>query len=595
MAPSPAPGMPQAPQQPLHTNPSPSSRAVSAPACPTPAPAAGQHTHLSCASLSTARPAAGGGTLGMAVSTPSALTSPGHSLGCPSHSSATPTYTVLGAGHTLGDHDHSREGALAAIHSGHTAADPALDPVTHTWTSLTASAVPDRHPPHSPSTPPQFTHSFHSAAAHDPSTFYPAPSPAVLTVQEADVLQLVAEATGIPTTRLNHQGLSALLDLERQLGGWVVGQGEAVAAVASLVRLWRSGLLEVGRLGETELAGSPAVALAAGGAGLLDSSADGSSSSSRPGASFVLTGPPGVGKRSLCRALAALVLEDPEAVIQVPCAEYADRASLAKLLGAPPGYVGYGRSAGTLVDRVRRQPHCLVLFEEVAKAHPEVQQVLARILHEGRLTDSLGRTASFASALVAFTHTSSTKFAPSSVTPVGLQSADDDAETVGGRLQTVAATSAAAALDDQQDTGAAKRPSSEVSPAMAQILGHVDLVVPFRSLHSSAALELVDKQIIAATSQLSRSPLARGVQLVVQPKARAWLAERGVTSLGAAPLAGVMRTRVLGPLAEALLRRVQECGVTGAAGVAVLDVAHEQADALSLELRPQGHSSGKLE
>ena len=187
-------------------------------------------------------------------------------------------------------------------------------------------------------------------------------------VDDGDIAEVVAQATGIPTARLLQGEIDKLVHLEGILGGRVVGQDRAVAAVANAIRRNRAGLSEPGR----------------------------------PVGSFLFLGPTGVGKTELARALAEALFDDERAMVRIDMSEYLDRHSVSRLIGAPPGYVGYDEG-GQLTEAVRRRPYAVVLLDEVEKAHPEVFGVLLQLLEDGRLTDGRGRTVDFANVVVIMT------------------------------------------------------------------------------------------------------------------------------------------------------------------------------------------------
>ena len=187
-------------------------------------------------------------------------------------------------------------------------------------------------------------------------------------VDEDDIASVVAKWTGIPVTRLLEGEIEKLIRMEERLHARVVGQQEAVSAVANAVRRSRSGLADP----------------------------------NRPVGSFIFLGPTGVGKTELARALAEFLFDDEQAVVRLDMSEYQEKHTVARLVGAPPGYVGYDEG-GQLTEAVRRRPYCVVLFDEIEKAHPDVFNVLLQILDDGRLTDGQGRTVDFRNSVVVMT------------------------------------------------------------------------------------------------------------------------------------------------------------------------------------------------
>ncbi|MBC7345126.1 MAG: AAA family ATPase, partial [Clostridia bacterium] len=187
-------------------------------------------------------------------------------------------------------------------------------------------------------------------------------------VTEEDVAEIVSSWTGIPVTKLAEEETQRLLRLEEVLHGRVIGQDEAVRAVSRAIRRARAGLKDP----------------------------------KRPIGSFIFLGPTGVGKTELARALAEALFGDEDAMIRLDMSEYMEKHTVSRLIGAPPGYVGY-EEAGQLTEAVRRRPYSVVLFDEVEKAHPDVFNVLLQILDDGRLTDAKGRTVSFKNTVIIMT------------------------------------------------------------------------------------------------------------------------------------------------------------------------------------------------
>ena len=187
-------------------------------------------------------------------------------------------------------------------------------------------------------------------------------------MDEEDIAQVVSRWTGIPVSRLVEGEIEKLVRMEERLGERVVGQDDAIRLVASAVRRARSGLKDP----------------------------------RRPIGSFLFMGPTGVGKTELARALAQFLFDDEQAMVRLDMSEYMERHSVARMIGAPPGYVGY-EEGGALTEAVRRKPYTVILFDEVEKAHPDVFHILLQILEDGRLTDGKGRTVDFRNAVVILT------------------------------------------------------------------------------------------------------------------------------------------------------------------------------------------------
>ena len=187
-------------------------------------------------------------------------------------------------------------------------------------------------------------------------------------VTEGDIAKVVATWTGIPAARLQEGERAKLVHMEERLGARVIGQKQAVKAVSDAVRRARAGLQD----------------------------------ENRPIGSFLFLGPTGVGKTELSKALAEFLFDSENAIVRIDMSEYMEKHSVARLIGAPPGYVGY-EEGGQLSEAVRRRPYCVVLFDEIEKAHPDVFNVLLQVLDDGRITDSQGRTVNFENAIIVMT------------------------------------------------------------------------------------------------------------------------------------------------------------------------------------------------
>jgi ATP-dependent Clp protease ATP-binding subunit ClpB len=187
-------------------------------------------------------------------------------------------------------------------------------------------------------------------------------------VTEVEIAEVVSKATGIPVSKMMEGDREKLLRMEEALHQRVVGQHEAVEAVSNAVRRARSGL----------------------------------SDPNRPSGSFLFLGPTGVGKTELCKALANFLFDSDDAIIRIDMSEFMEKHSVSRLIGAPPGYVGY-EEGGYLTEAVRRKPYSVVLLDEVEKAHPDVFNVLLQVLEDGRLTDGQGRTVDFKNTVIIMT------------------------------------------------------------------------------------------------------------------------------------------------------------------------------------------------
>ena len=209
-------------------------------------------------------------------------------------------------------------------------------------------------------------------------------------VDEEDIAEVVAKWTNIPVSRLMEGEIQKLIHMEERLHQRVVGQDEAIVAVANAIRRARAGLQDP----------------------------------NRPLGSFIFLGPTGVGKTELARALAEFLFDDEHAMVRIDMSEYQEKHTVSRMIGAPPGYVGYDE-AGQLTEAVRRRPYSVVLFDEIEKAHPEVLNVLLQLLDDGRLTDGKGRTVDFKNVVVIMTSNLGSQFIA--------EHAGDDAGSCGRR------------------------------------------------------------------------------------------------------------------------------------------------------------------
>jgi ATP-dependent Clp protease ATP-binding subunit ClpB len=340
-------------------------------------------------------------------------------------------------------------------------------------------------------------------------------------VEEGDIADVVARSTGIPVRRLLAGERQKLLELEARLGERVIGQPEAVAAVAAAIRRARAGM----------------------------------KAPSRPVGSFLFLGPTGVGKTELAKALAASLFDEEEALVRLDMSEYMERNAVARLVGAPPGYVGY-EEGGQLTEAVRRRPYAVLLLDEVEKAHPEVFNLLLQVLDDGRLTDSQGRTVDFRHTVVIMT------------------------SNLAGR----AILERAKAADDNQ--AAEEALAGEVDQALArqfrpEFLNRIDEVIRFRPLRKDDLRRIVHLQLRELAQLLAEQQLRLEVDEAVVDA----LAERGYEpEYGARPLRRLIRRWIENPLATDLLEDV----FSGARGVRLLPGSTEAPEQLRFQPLPPG-------
>jgi len=317
-------------------------------------------------------------------------------------------------------------------------------------------------------------------------------------VEEWDIADVVARWTGIPVQRLLAGERQKLLEMESRLSERVVGQPEAVAAVAAAIRRARAGM----------------------------------QAPTRPVGSFLFLGPTGVGKTELAKALAAALFDEEEALVRLDMSEFMERNAVARLVGAPPGYVGY-EEGGQLTEAVRRRPYAVLLLDEVEKAHPDVFNLLLQVLDDGRLTDSQGRTVDFRHTVVLMTSNLASRAI--------LESAKRHAELGDGD------PSAQASADAELDRAVEEALSRQFRP---EFLNRIDEVIRFRPLARADLQRIVRLQIKELEVLLAEQQL----QLQVEEPVVALLAQEGYEpEYGARPLRRVLRRRIENPLATALL------------------------------------------
>jgi ATP-dependent Clp protease ATP-binding subunit ClpB len=298
-----------------------------------------------------------------------------------------------------------------------------------------------------------------------------------------DIAEVVASWTGIPAGRMLEGETGKLLRMEESLGSRVVGQDQAVGAVSDAVRRARTGVADP----------------------------------DRPTGSFLFLGPTGVGKTELGKALAEFLFDDERAMVRIDMSEYAEKHSVARLVGAPPGYIGY-EEGGQLTEAVRRRPYSVVLLDEVEKAHPDVFDVLLQVLDDGRLTDGQGRTVDFRNAILILT------------------------SNLGSQLI------ADATLTEQQRYDAVM--SVVRSHFKPEFLNRLDDIVVFHALSEHELTSIVDIQL----ERLRRRLADRRLALEVSPEARRWLASHGYDPVyGARPLRRLVQSSIGDKLARALL------------------------------------------
>jgi len=310
-------------------------------------------------------------------------------------------------------------------------------------------------------------------------------------VDEEDIAEVVAKWTNIPVSRLMEGEIQKLIHMEDRLHQRVVGQDEAITAVSNAIRRARAGLQDP----------------------------------NRPLGSFIFLGPTGVGKTELARALAEFLFDDEHAMIRIDMSEYQEKHTVSRMIGAPPGYVGY-EEAGQLTEAVRRRPYSVVLFDEIEKAHPEVLNVLLQLLDDGRLTDGKGRTVDFKNVVVIMTSNLGSQYI-----------ADESARTLEG--------------GDELPEGVRR----QVMEALRQhfrpeFINRIDEVIFFHSLGLEHMKRIIDIQIRGLLKRLEE----RKIHVELSEAAKAFVVSEGYDPMyGARPLKRTIQRRILDPLAMRVL------------------------------------------
>ncbi len=311
-------------------------------------------------------------------------------------------------------------------------------------------------------------------------------------VDAEDIAEVVAKWTGIPVSRMLESERSKLLRLEDELHKRVIGQDEAVSAVANAIRRARTGMQDA----------------------------------ERPVGSFIFLGTTGVGKTELARALAEFLFDDEHALIRIDMSEYMEKFSVSRLIGAPPGYVGY-EEGGQLTESVRRRPYSVVLLDEIEKAHPDVFNVLLQVLDDGRLTDNQGRTVNFKNTIIIMTSNIGSHLLQERLFNIS----DEQIEFVMGELR--------------EQLGDLLRQS--IRP---EFLNRIDEIVLFKPLTHKEIRQIVEIQLNRVAEMLK----SRDIKLVFDDETKDWLVNIGYdVTFGARPLKRTIQKYVANPLAQELL------------------------------------------
>ncbi|MDU3274975.1 ATP-dependent chaperone ClpB [Varibaculum cambriense] len=309
-------------------------------------------------------------------------------------------------------------------------------------------------------------------------------------VGPTEVAEVVESWTGIPTGKMLQTETDKLLHMETEIGKRLIGQEQAVQAVSDAVRRSRAGV----------------------------------SDPNRPTGSFLFLGPTGVGKTELAKSLAAFLFDDPAAMVRIDMSEYGEKHSVSRLIGAPPGYVGY-EEGGQLTEAVRRRPYSVILLDEVEKAHPEIFHVLLQVLDDGRLTDGQGRVVDFRNTILVLT------------------------SNLGSQYLTEKDLG-----DDEKERLVKEAVKANFRP---EFLNRLDEILIFKPLSRAQLAQIVDLQL----SQVMERLASRRLQLEVSEDAKSWLANRGYDpAFGARPLRRLIQTEIGDQLAQGLLAGKWEDG-----------------------------------
>lgn len=320
-------------------------------------------------------------------------------------------------------------------------------------------------------------------------------------VSEEDIANVVARWTGIPVNKMLESEQTKLTRLEEELGRRVVGQEEAIKAVANAVRRSRAGIAE----------------------------------ESKPIGSFIFLGPTGVGKTELARSLAEFLFNDENSIIRVDMSEFMEKHATSKLIGAPPGYVGF-EEAGQLTEQIRRRPYSVILFDEIEKAHPDVFNIMLQILDDGRLTDAKGRVVNFKNTIIVMTSN------------IGSNIIQDFANN--RQSSVIGYQTQENVKSDEEQMG--ERINAELAKFFKpEFINRVDELIIFRALTKDQIGEIVEIQLERVAKRIKKQ---RQINLVFDKKSRALLAKKGYDpAFGARPLKRVVQKEILDPLAMILL------------------------------------------
>ena len=349
----------------------------------------------------------------------------------------------------------------------------------------------------------------------------------VVTVTESQIMQVLARWTNIPLTKIEQKEATKFLNMEKELEERVIGQTEAVTSISKAMRRARANVKDP----------------------------------NRPIGSFLFLGPTGVGKTFLTQTLAELMFGSKESIIQIDMSEYMEKFSVSRLIGAPPGYVGY-EEGGQLTEQVRRKPYSVVLFDEVEKAHPDTLHILLQILEEGKVTDSLGRRIDFRNTIIIMTSN------------VGASVAKKQTKLGFG-----------VKIDAESDHEASKEKMLEEAKQQfkPELLNRLDELIVFRSLDKPELIKIVDLEVRKVIARLKN----QGIDLMLDDSAKELLIEKGYDpAYGARPMRRAIEKYIEDPMAEEILKETFKSND--------IVIAKKDEDKLAFELLLSAPSSEKV-
>jgi len=311
-------------------------------------------------------------------------------------------------------------------------------------------------------------------------------------VGKEDIARVISQWTGIPATNLLEEEAKKLVRMEKVLGRRIIGQGKAIKAISNAIRRSRAGISE----------------------------------EDKPLGSFIFLGPTGVGKTETAKALAEFLFNDENALIRLDMSEYMERHTISKMIGSPPGYVGYDE-AGQFTEKIRRRPYSVILLDEIEKAHPEVFNILLQILDDGRLTDAKGRQVSFKNSIIIMTSNLGSELIARMSTLGFAQGVEEEYKTLEDKVQD--------ALKEKF------RP---------EFLNRLDEVVVFNYLNQKEIREIVDLELAKVQKRLKK----KGIKIKVNDEVKDFLLKKGFDhKLGARPLKRVIQKFILDPLSLSIV------------------------------------------